>query len=151
MHKAARLGKSLLILLVTTSSLVAADFTAPGWHHDAKQAWQLAREQQRPMLLYFTMSGCVYCRKMEHVTLADASVARDIRDRFVAVHVTAEQNASLIRSLKVRSFPTTVIISPRAGVIDHISGYVTPEQLRSRLQAALHRETASTSTPTQTR
>ena len=151
MHKAVRLGKSLLILLVITSSLVAADFTVPGWHHDARQAWQLAREQQRPMLLYFTMSGCVYCRKMEHDTLADASVAQDIRDRFVAVHLTAELNAKLVRSLKVRSYPTTVIISPRAGVIDYIAGYVGPEQLRSRLQTAIHRETARTSTPTRTR
>ena len=151
MHKVVRLGKSLLILLVTTSSLVAADFTAPEWHHDARQAWQLAREQQRPMLLYFTMSGCVYCRKMERDTFADASVAQDIRDRFVAAHVTAEQNANLVRSLKVRSYPTTVIISPHAGVIDYISGYVSPEQLRSRLQAAIHRETARTDTSTQTR
>jgi len=88
------------------------------------------------MLLYFSMNQCVFCRKMERETLANANVAGDIQEKFVAVSVTAEKNGDLVKKFHVRTFPATVIVSPKLVVLDYMTGYVGPTELKTRLETA---------------
>lgn len=130
-----------MVGLLSVCSSGMAESPAKGtWQSDADRAWQSARTAHRPLLLYFTMAGCVYCRRMERETFADQSVAADIEAKFVAANLTAEKNPDLARRLGVRSYPTTVILSPQAGVLDRIPGYVGPAQLRDRLRVAAEKE-----------
>jgi thioredoxin-related protein len=112
-----------------------------GWRTDMKRAWQTAQQSRRPLLLYFKMANCVYCRKMERETLADEALANDIQTRFVSANLTLEQDADLVRQYQVRTFPTMVIVSPGGKVIDHISGYVAAKDLRTRLRLAADKQT----------
>ncbi|MCY2988448.1 MAG: thioredoxin family protein [Planctomycetota bacterium] len=110
--------------------------TAPQWQTDVNHAWQTAQASRRPLILYFKMANCVFCRKMERETFADQALTADIREQFVAAHLTLEQHGDLVKRYQVRTFPTTVIISPDARVIDHIPGYIGPKDLRTRLRVA---------------
>lgn len=134
---------AVAILSVNTGVVAESPITGR-WQSDADRAWQSAHTAQRPLLLYFSMAGCDYCRKMERETLADHSVVSAIETKFVAASLPAEKNPDLVRRLGVRTYPTTVIISPQAALLDRISGYVGPAELRDRLRVAA--EKASTQT-----
>jgi thioredoxin-related protein len=111
---------------------------------DMKQAWQAAQQSRRPLLLYFKMANCAYCRKLERETLADEALANDIQTRFVSAKLTLEQHADLVRQYQVRTFPTMVIVSPGGQVIDRIPGYVAAKDLRPRLKLAAEKQTTLT-------
>jgi protein disulfide-isomerase len=114
------------------------------WKTDADQAWLSAQGDQRPMLLFITSQNCLYCRKMEHDTFSNQKVAQDLQHRFVTVNVLAEKNPALVKKFRVHSYPTTVIISPKSGVVDYMVGYVGPEEFSRRLDSATRRNDTAT-------
>ncbi|MCH5374022.1 MAG: thioredoxin family protein [Planctomycetes bacterium] len=142
---------ALLCLLAALAAMSIADCIAAedasGWQEDANQAWRYAQATQRPLVLYITMENCVYCRKMERESWSNRAVAEDIRRGFVAANVHAETSADLVVKLKVRAYPTTVIISPANGVVDRITGYLPPRELQVRLAAAARRSSLPKSPP----
>jgi len=127
---------ALLLLVLVAGSLPATELWTANWRTDADQAWQSAQREQRPMILFITSQNCVYCRKMEHETFSNQTVAAAIQAKFVPVSVLAEQNPALVSKFRVRSFPTTVIISPKSGVVDYMVGYVGPSDFQRRLDTA---------------
>jgi protein disulfide-isomerase len=141
------LKRGILILTLVISSLAILpsarvsghDVTLDGWKTNHQEAWRSAQIEHRPMLLYISSDNCVYCKKMVHDTLSDKSVAARIQGEFVPVNVAAEDNRLLVRKLRVKSYPTTVIISPRSVVLDYISGYVSADELKLRLTTAVDR------------
>ena len=119
-----------LLMLAATASVHAADLA---WESDVDAAWKVAREKQRPLLVFITTAGCRYCTLMQNTTFADPDVA-DLIDRgFVPAAVDAKDVAWLIKSQKVTSFPTTLVISADAQVLDRINGYVKAAELVPRL------------------
>ena len=61
------------------------------------------------------------------------------RDRVYRLYVAlnVKEAPDLVQRLEVKSLPTTVIIETNGDVVDSISGYQTPKQLRQRLHATL--------------
>lgn len=96
------------------------------------EAWHQAQANRRPLLLYVSMPGCTYCRKMERDTLSHPAIAQQIGDSFVAARFDGRANANFARRLGVTAFPTTVIIAPENRMLDSIRGYASPEQLQAR-------------------
>jgi thioredoxin-related protein len=136
----------LLMSFVTVTLIgersLAEEMRLEGWKTSHQEAWRAAQAQQRPMLMYITTSNCVYCRKMVQETLSEDHVAHDIQANFVPVSLTAQGNRLLVRRLRVQSYPTTVIISPRSVVLDYISGFVGPEEMHTRLTMAARKSPA---------
>ena len=130
---------TILLSVGVVATLPAEVPTSGNWKTDANQAWQSAQQEQRLMLLFITTENCLYCRKMEKDTFADQKVAAGIRQNCIPVAVLAENNETLVQKFRVRSYPTTVIISPKSGVVDYIVGYLGPDQFSRRLDAATQR------------
>jgi thioredoxin-related protein len=105
----------------------------PEWHSDVEVAWKQAKERERPMLVFITTSGCRYCTMMQNVSFADPAVAELLHRGFVPAVVDAKNVAWLVQEQKVNSYPTTLIISPAAEVVDRINGYLKPGELKPRL------------------
>jgi protein disulfide-isomerase len=127
---------AFLLFVLAAGPLLAQQVLTANWKTDADQAWQSAQREQRPMLLFITTPNCLYCRKMEHDTFSDRTVAAAIQASCVPVSVLAENNPALVNKFRVRSFPTTVIISPKNGVVDYMVGYVGPDDFQRRLDTA---------------
>ena len=135
---------AFLLLLLVAGPLLAQQVLTATWKTDADQAWQSAQREQRPMLLFITSQNCLYCRKMEHVTFSNRTVAAAIQASYVPVSVLAENNPALVNKFRVRSFPTTVIISPKNGVVDYMVGYVGPDDFQRRLDTATRQSNVPT-------
>ncbi len=129
--------------LICSSSLlviVAGLFMSPAraeeqilWASSLDEAWELAQEHDRPMLVFITRSGCSYCTKMKTNTFRDPQVAKEVNGNFVPVAITPATGQELIQKLQIRSYPTTLIISPDYYLVDQIKGYSPPSDLYRRL------------------
>jgi thioredoxin-related protein len=114
------------------------------WHDNVDVAWKEAREQERPLLVFITTAGCRYCTMMHNVTFADPDVAALIDQGFVPAAVDAAAVDWLVQDQKISSFPTTLVISREAKVVDRIKGYLKPAEIKPRLtRSAAAQRTAS--------
>ncbi len=106
------------------------------WHKNVQQAWRQAQAENRPMLLYAHMHNCHYCRKLEQTTLRNASVQAEIQRRFVAASFDSAHQRDLVRRLRLRSYPSLIIVAPDGKVLDVMTGYLTAGQLQNRIRTA---------------
>jgi thioredoxin-related protein len=120
----------MALLVAATRPCLAAD---RDWHDDVDAAWNEARQHERPLLLFISTAGCRYCTMMQNGTFSDPAVAELITQGFVPAAVNADDVAWLVKSEKIASYPTTLVISREAKVIEHIRGYVKPAELKPRL------------------
>jgi protein disulfide-isomerase len=144
-HCADKFRRHVFCLLAMTASSMAgaAEPEAKTWHHDWRSARQASQEEGRPILLYVTSKCCFYCEKMRHETYANTDVVGDIYHNFVPVSIDSKRHPELVEHLRVRRFPTTFIVGRDNRVVDSISGYVGPEQMRSWLKTSAAKNATS--------
>ena len=139
-----KLGPLFCLLAIAASSVAyATEPSGENWHRDWDSALAASQEQGRPILCFVTMGdGCYYCEKMVRSTYSDPRVLEEIDRDFVLASIDSNRHPQIAKKLKVRLFPTTVIVGVDAKVIDSKAGYAGPDQLRSWLK------TAATKNPT---
>jgi thioredoxin-related protein len=104
----------------------ADDAPAIQWQPQIMEAWKSAQADNRPLLIYVSLEGCHYCRKMEQDTLRDPLVTRQVGEAFVAARADAQRDAAIVRRWNVEVYPSTVIIGL-------IRGYVAADELQGQL------------------
>ena len=136
--------KGILVALVMFASTITLAAKEPAkadtglkWTGDLATAWETAREQQRPLLLFVTMDGCPHCQKMKQTTLRDKDVQSDLQSGFIPVALNVKDEPELAKKLRLRLFPALVVIQPDGNVLESIGGYQTPKQLREKLSATI--------------
>jgi protein disulfide-isomerase len=117
-----------LVAVMATSTV-----SAKGWLRDVEQALNVARSQQRPLVLFVSSDGCVHCDKMIATTFRDVNVRQTLGSSFVAAAIKGSERPDLMEHLRIRSFPTTLLVSPGGEVLDQMAGYVDAQQFQQRL------------------
>lgn len=104
------------------------------WYEDYDRAQQVAAQENKPMLLYFTGSDwCGWCKKMDSEVFSSPAFAQDVGNKFVFVKVDfpmnsklpeaqMRQNAQLKQRYGVTGYPTVVIVDKQGGFIGE-TGY----------------------------
>jgi cytochrome c biogenesis protein CcdA len=87
-----------------------------GWHASLAQGLEIARREQKPVLIDFWATWCKNCLTMDKTTLSDESV-KSVLDGYVKVKFQAEDpDAEPARSIMARfkavGLPTYVILKP---------------------------------------
>lgn len=105
------------------------------WHRNFNQGWAAAKNANRPLLIYITAPGCVYCDAMKRDTWCDAAIETEVTDDFIAIELSPEQNAEVLSRIKVQAYPMTLVGSPEGKILDHRVGYQPPHEMRQLLRA----------------
>jgi thioredoxin-like negative regulator of GroEL len=100
------------------------------------QAWTAAQESNRPILVYATAPNCPHCVRMISETFAASPVKRLATDSFETVYVDRAEQPELAAKLKIRYFPTTIVVAPNHQVRDVIEGYGDATTLNQRLKTS---------------
>jgi hypothetical protein len=106
-------------------------------------AWTSAQSTNRPILVFATSANCPHCVRMIGETYRSPQMSRFVNDSFETVYVNRSEQPELAAKLKIRWFPTTIVVGPNNQVLDVIEGYVDAKTLAQRLQTtvALHNAT----------
>ena len=116
-------------------------------HTSYPDAWTASQKSNRPILLYVTMPGCPHCDKMMEETYHLPNVKQMVSQSFETVYVSRKTHPALVKSLKVKWYPTTVLVGTNNKVVDVIEGFVDAKVFQRRLKVGI----ASTDSLTQTR
>ena len=96
------------------------------WRHDYQAAFIEAKESERPLVIDFGTSNCIWCKKLAASTFHDEAVVKQMNEAFIPVKIDAERESTLAQSMKVHSYPTLVLRFLRW------PGYRFPRRVRRR-------------------
>ncbi len=81
------------------------------WSADFNAGEARARNEAKPILLSFTSSNCVWCRKMDTETFRNPELA-GLSRKVVCVQVDCDNNPAVAAKYGVVQTPVTVLVSP---------------------------------------
>ncbi|MBI2826877.1 MAG: thioredoxin family protein [Planctomycetia bacterium] len=96
----------------------------------------LAKNDRRPILVFFTASWCQYCHQMANEAFTQNQVV-NLSRQFLCVLVDADAEPQVCRQLNVRGFPTIQFLSPDGGPLHRVVGKRPGQQLVIDMQTAL--------------
>jgi uncharacterized protein len=112
------------------------------WHAWNPESLQLAREQDKPILLSIGYSACHWCHVMAHESFEDADVAAVMNELFINIKVDREERPDLdqiyqtahhLLTQRHGGWPLTMFLSPDG--TPFFGGTYFPKQARFNLPA----------------
>jgi uncharacterized protein len=112
------------------------------WHAWNPEALQLARDQDKPILLSIGYSACHWCHVMAHESFEDSEVAAVMNDLFINIKVDREERPDLdqvyqtahhLLTRRNGGWPLTMFLSPDG--TPFFGGTYFPKQARYNLPA----------------
>lgn len=107
------------------------------WGEVTADAFVAAQRTGKPILVYVTAEKCTFCRKMERETWSDPAVARLVGEGFVPLKLHPDSHPDEVAALKIKAYPTTVLVTPQGKPFAGRVGFVEPEKLTELLQPAV--------------
>jgi uncharacterized protein YyaL (SSP411 family) len=107
------------------------------WYPWGQEAFERARQLDRPVFLSIGYSSCHWCHVMEHETFEDEACARLLNEHFVAIKVDREQRPDVdrqyMRALQIMTggggWPASLFLTPE-GEPFYGGTYFPPEPAR---------------------
>ncbi len=108
-------------------------------------ALEKARKEDKPVMVFFTTSWCIYCKKMKKFTFTDADVHSVMSNDFVLAVVDGDSKnkvkvigkegevsevteQQLTKAYGVKGYPTTVFLKSDGSTIAPISGFLPADR-----------------------
>lgn len=114
------------------------------WIEDPSEALAAAAQSGKPIMAYVTSTNCGYCRKMEKETWSEPAIGRLVGQNFIPLKLLADDHPEAVAALKVRAFPTTVLITPQGKAFAGKPGFMEPLEVVQLLRPAMQpREVAA--------
>jgi len=106
------LGFGLLVSAIGIQAIAWADAPRIQLRHSPDQAFKVAQQLDRPILIYFQSPNCGYCRKMERDSWSDPAVARSVSERFIPLKIDGEQKPAWLDRFGINGFLETSRSTP---------------------------------------
>ena len=115
---------------------------------DHKQALQLAQEQQKPIIIYFTASWCGWCRKMT-TSVFNTDAIKEHASNYIWLKVDIDDQPELANQYNIKGIPQTNIANSKGITLHELSGFRKSNELSAILK--LNVNSANAITPEQHR
>jgi thiol:disulfide interchange protein len=110
------------------------------WHRDLRKAMEIAKAEDKIVVVDVYTDWCGWCKKMDRTIYADPVVVALSRQQ-IFVKVNAEdrgQGQSFAQQMRVKGYPTTIILDGRGKVLNVAQGYIaTPRAFEELVQEAI--------------
>ncbi len=136
--------KLLGILLITVGLFGLINYaltpkTKLPWLHNEKQALNLARKQNKPLLIDFWAKTCTPCKIMEATVLSHATVRREL-ENFVLLKVDKDEDLDrgqpLTQKYHSTLLPEVILLDAKGKEVARAGKVETPEEMLKLLKKA---------------
>jgi thiol:disulfide interchange protein len=120
-----------VLWLTSPSQLGRAAFAATGLpERTLAEAQELARQQNKPLLLDFSAYWCGVCRKLDRMVMIDERVKARIEEKYVFVRLDSEHpdTRPLMKTYGIYGFPTLLVAQADGSPIRFIPLAFEPEK-----------------------
>ena len=102
--------------------------------HAYDEGMELGQIESKKIFLFFTADWCKYCKKMEHETFKDLSVATYLNQHFIPIKLNADNNKRLAMHYSMRGLPLIWFLTEDGEKIENLPGYVSADVLTNILK-----------------
>lgn len=106
------------------------------WQRDFEKAKEIAKSENKPMMIDFYTDWCGWCKKLDSDTYSNKEVA-ELAKEFICVKINAEQQQKLAKEFGVSGFPYIVFLTAQGSQLSNVPGYLPPERFLKEMKAAL--------------
>ena len=125
MHKL--LGMFLLLGTLFSTTLFAEEIV---WVKDINSAFEMAKKEQRTVMVLVEGENCRWCKKMKHRTLGDENVQKKLT-LYITVKVMRENEDDVKDLPIIHGVPSIFFMTPEKEVIESVVGYFNVEDFLS--------------------
>ncbi len=131
MHFIFKLSLLMIISLFSLQSFATNEKIQ--WQEWSNEAFALAAQQNKLVLLDISAEWCQFCKKMKAVTYQDPEVIKIINDNYIAINADIETSTDVKVLYGDFGVPGTVILTPERDEINKRLGYIAPQQMQWHL------------------
>ena len=121
-----------MILLSVLSVMLFADVT---WQKDIPSALELAKKENKVLMVFVEGENCRWCKKMKHRVLSDEEVEKRLKP-FVTVKVMQEDTEAAKNIPAIDGVPTIFFMKADKTVLETVVGYFSVEDFISYIDSA---------------
>jgi thioredoxin-related protein len=124
----------------TTPVVSDKDHTYVGdlvWLNSYEAGLEKAKQENKPVLLYFWATWCKFCRKLNTEVFPDPEVNSLLRERFVLVAINIDQNKEIPQKYGVQYPPAEIFVDADGNVITSVMGYTPKENFLRYINTVL--------------
>ncbi len=119
--------KLLLGMLLLAGTLFAEEII---WVKDINTAFEMAKKEQKTVMVLVEGENCRWCKKMKHRTLGDETVQKKLKS-YISVKVMRENEEDIKDLPMIHGVPSIFFMSPQKEVIESVVGYFNVEDFLS--------------------
>ena len=130
-----------LLLAVLGTYMVVGGIQQPAgphldWIYDETKGLEIAKREDKLVMLDFYASWCVACKELDHKTYADPAVAAKLAN-YVNVKLdftrSSETTEALTEKYQIPGLPVVIFMDAEGRVLKRFTGFVGPEEMLSIL------------------
>lgn len=91
---------------------------------DYESALKTAKNQNKPLLLYFYSKTCYYCGLMDKNTLADRDISATVKRDFVFLRIDVDRSIDLSRLYRITGTPSSWFLEATGKRLFEAPGYI---------------------------
>ena len=123
--------KKLLIILSLLSVGLFADIS---WQKDIPAALELAKKENKTLMVFVEGENCRWCKKMKHRILSDESVEKRLQS-YVCVKVFRENKEAVKDLPEIEGVPSVFFMKADKTVLITVLGYFNVEDFTSYIDS----------------
>ena len=102
------------------------------WVYDESEGFEVAKRENKLVMLDFYASWCAACKELDHLTYADPAVAERLAD-YVNVKLdftqTSETTKALTEKYQIPGLPVVIFTDANGATLKRFSGFVDAEEM----------------------
>ena len=130
-----------LLLAVLGAYMIVGGIQQPAgphlnWVYDETEGLEIAKRQDKLVMLDFYASWCAACKELDHKTYADPAVAAKL-DNYVNIKLDFTRSSEITKALTekyhIPGLPVVILMDAYGKVLKRFTGFVEPEKMLSAL------------------
>ncbi len=127
-----KIGNRLKLLLVTLAFIATLFGADIDWPNDYDAALKQAKKENKDVYVFISSAYCKWCRKFENTTLKDEAILKNLKEKYVLVHLDRDMD-DFPEYFETKRVPRHYFLKANGEIIYTFMGYWNADDFSSFL------------------